>query len=262
MGRVFDGTCRLCGDTYTGTGISSHVKRCLADHADIAAIHHGLLVGLRADGPAGRYWMYVLVRPEVPLAELDEFLRDVWFEPGDTASGFSIEETQYLSRFDDANADAEDAPVESMNVDLGAVLRPRMEGTYTFEPREPTTVELTVFDPYPCPETLVEDGEIGAVTVVARNEIEDAECANCGEPAEHLCVHCLEEDDSGDIPDENGGDPDAGTGPEGEAAADDKETPPGEADDTTKVPGPLACDECLELHAGPFIPVENTPRTG
>lgn len=258
MGRTFDGSCRLCGDTYTGTGISSHVKRCLTDHADIAAVHHGLLVGLRADGPAGRYWMYVLVRPEARLAELDTFLREVWFETDATASGFSIEGTQYLSRLDDPDDETEDVPVESMDVDLGAVLRPRMEGTYTYDPREPTTVELTVFDPYPCPESLVDDGSIGAATLVARNDIEDAECSTCGAPADQLCANCLQEDES---PSDDEEEPAEAEDSE-EPSPDDSESDPDEADDEADEVGPLVCDDCLDRHAGPFVAIENTPRSG
>lgn len=257
MGRVFDGTCRLCGEVYTGTGISSHVKGCLPKHADIAAVHHGLLVGIRTDGPAGRFWMYVLVRPEASLSELDDFLRDLWFENDSTASGFTIEETQYLSRVPDEDPETDDVPVESMEVDLGAVMRPRMELSYTYDPRRPTSVELTVFDPYPCPESLVEGEETGAATLVARNDLDDAECSICGATADYICLRCLGSEETSDESKAEAEGNDGEDSSEGDDSGSE-ETSDDDVDDL----GPLVCEECADRHDGELVELENTPRAG
>lgn len=223
MGRVFDGSCRLCGETYTGTGISSHVKGCLTEHADIAAVHHGLLVGARADGAAGRFWLYAIVEPEATLADLDLYFRNRWFEDEpEVESAFVIEETHYLSAIPDELEEGRD--VEAMGVDVGAVLRPRMECTYLFDPRRPTEVELRVFDPYPHPEQLSADDSEETIATVARNDDPDWTCSTCDSTATHVCVTCADRDE-----------------PE---------------------LGPFACDDCTDLHDGPLEPLANTPRAG
>lgn len=227
MGRVFDGTCRLCDEVYTGTGISSHVKGCLAEHADIAAIHHGLLVGMRADGVAGRFWLYAIVRPEAPLSVLDDYLREQWFsEEPETASAFEIEETHYLDAIPDELDDSDD--LETMEVDIGAVLRPRMDLTYTFDPRHPTEVEITVFDPYPCPEQLIDADSEATVATVARNDAPERTCSTCDNLAARICALCAAKE---------------------------------AADHETEL-GPFACDDCAGRHEGPLEPLEDRPRAG
>ncbi len=226
MGRLFDGTCRLCGEAYKGQGMTSHVKGCLTEHANLGAVHHGLLVGMRADGVAGRFWMYVQVRPEAQLAALDAHLREAWFDD-DHASVFEIEGTRYVSTLDEAieGGDGEDEELlEPMSVPLGQVIRPRMEFRYLYDPAQPTQVELTVYDPYPMPEKLVEDDREAEIATVARNDLEAPECSTCDAPATHLCPAC--------------------------AQADETEL------------GPFVCEECRERHEGPLQPLRNSPRAG
>ncbi|GEM_PF-5590745 len=210
MGRLFDGTCHICGDSYDGRGISSHIKRCLADQANKGAVHHGLLVSMRADGRAARYWTYVLLRPEATLHEFDEFLRDHWMEADggeerNRPSVFEIERTHYMSdpalaeaaaaeaadeasdedKEDEEDDENEQDPIEfdDMEVDVGAVLRPRMEATYRYDPHQPTPVELKIHDPFPLPTSLVEDREDPMVVTLAENSMEGIECTRCGEAA-------------------------------------------------------------------------------
>ena len=207
MGRLFDGTCHICGDTYDGRGISSHIKRCLADQANKGAVHHGLLVSLRADGDAARYWTYVLLRPEAVLHQFDQYLRDHWMEVQNDAAGrpsvFEIEQTHYFSdpalaeaaemeaaEDDEDDGDDEDDqddedPIEytDMEADVGAVLRPRMEATYRYDPREPTSVEMKIHDPFPLPTSLVEDDDDPMVVTLAENTLDGIECSNCGASA-------------------------------------------------------------------------------
>jgi hypothetical protein len=213
MGRLFDGTCHICGDTYDGRGISSHIKRCLADQANKGAVHHGLLVSLRADGVAARYWTYVLLRPEAKLHEFDRFLRDHWMESdeGDELerpSVFEIERTHYMSdpklaeaaaaeaeeeaeqEEDDQEDEPQEDPIEfdDMEIDVGAVLRPRMEATYRYDPHQPTAVEMKIHDPFPLPTSLVDDDVDPMVVTLAENTLEGLECTNCGEPADWYAI--------------------------------------------------------------------------
>lgn len=228
MGRLFDGTCRLCEEEWKGQGMTSHVKRCLTEHANLAAVHHGLLVGIRADGIAGRYWMYVLVRPEAPLEALDAHLREAWFDADEARpSVFEIEGTRYLSTVDEvveAGDDPDEEPVEPMSVEMGAVIRPRMEFQYLYDPVQPTELEFTVYDPYPIPERLVGEDDEAQVVTVGRNDLGDVECDTCGGTATQICLAC--------------------------ADADEPEH------------GPLVCEECRETHEGALQPIENTPRAG
>lgn len=238
MGRLFDGTCRLCGDEYGGVGISSHIKRCLADHANEAAVHHGLLVGVRANGMAGRFWMYLLIRPEASLEDFDRALREIWFEAGDRPSVFDIEETQYLSSL---TGDDEEAPVESMAVDIGATIRPRMEFGYLYDPQQPTELEFTVYDPYPCPASLVSEDEDNSVVALARNDDPELQCSTCEEAATLICPFCATAD---------------------EHPPDDQEQ---DSEDESPELGPFVCPDCRSKHsdhAPRLCPLTNSPRAG
>jgi hypothetical protein len=222
MGGLFDGTCRLCGETYTGQGITSHLKRCLADHANQGALHHGLLVGVRADGFGGRYWFYMLVRPEASLFELDAHLRETWLESLGRPSAFEIEGIQYLNTLEAGEVE-DDSPVQSMDTDVGAVVRPRTEFDYLYDLQHPDRFELVVYDPYPCPSSLVDDPEEADVVTVARNESDEAECATCGGDAVYICPVCAE--------------------------ADVEE-------------GFYACETCRDEHDADLLPIVNSPRMG
>ncbi|MFB6375209.1 MAG: hypothetical protein ABEN55_19285 [Bradymonadaceae bacterium] len=255
MGRTFEGTCRICGESWTGQGITSHIKRCVSDHANLGAVHHGLLVGMRADGPAGRYWAYVLVRPEASLATLDAALRELWFADDGAPSVFDIEGTRYVSSIGETEVSTEseesgeaEAPeksdkaeeseaseeadesdempaIEPMSVDVGATIRPRMDFRYLYDPQDPTEVELTVYDPYPVPDSLLDAESEAEVVVAARNDLEGVSCSSCENDPSYVCLAC--------------------------AGTDEPEI------------GPFVCEACRDKHAeheGELIELVNTPH--
>lgn len=245
MARVFDGTCRLCEEEWKGQGITSHVKRCLAEHANLAAVHHGLLLGIRADGLGGRYWMYLMVRPEASLAKLDAFLRQTWIPDCDQASVFEIDESQYLSTV--SPDDSPEGDIQGLEIDIGAVLRPRMELSYLFDPMHPTELEITVYDPYPCPEALVpEDGDPDVV-LVARNDEPTIECSTCEQTATAVCPVCAAEPEAAE--------------PEPEELDEAEERDDEAAEEHL---GPFACDDCRDKHdhGVDLLPIVNSPRMG
>jgi hypothetical protein len=268
MGRLFGGHCRLCDEDWKGQGITSHVKRCLAEHANQAAIHHGLLVGARANGHAGRYWLYFLVRPEAPLTELDDYLRGVWFEQNGHPSVFNIEGTPYLST--QSAEEDDEAPVESMEVDVGGVLRPRMDFGYQYNPQCPTEVELTVYDPFPCPAALVDEGSEGYAVTIARSEMGELECSTCGEPAVYFCASCAEAAIEAEKAAEE-----AAKAAEADQEADEEQTdeedeeasflgdPVTEEAEASPGPsfvGPYACEDCKARHDAELDPVVDSPK--
>ncbi len=258
MSETLTGTCRLCEETF-GRGISSHIKSCITDYANQASLHHGLLVGVRASGLAGRFWMYLLVRPEASLSELDAFFRETWLDCCDHPSLFDIKETEYLSTIDPADED--DAPMASMEHEVGGVLHPRMEFRYEYDPEAPSELECRVFDPYPCPAKLLEDNEDALVVVLARNGTPERDCSICGEPATSICIACVEREEASD--DDAAEDEEAET----EASEDSADDGDREQEDTTEnepagPPGPWACDDCQSEHDGPIKPIVNSPRMG
>lgn len=163
------------------------------------------------------------MRPEAPLSALDAYLRERWFddEP-EVASAFAIEGTQYLSGVPEEFDEVED--LQTVDVDIGAVLRPRMAFSYTFDPHHPIEVEGKVFDPYPCPERLIDAESDSTVATVARNDTPEPSCSTCDARATQICALC--------------------------AAADEPEL------------GPFACEECAGRHEGPLDRLANRPRAG
>jgi hypothetical protein len=204
--------------------------------------------------------MYLIVRPEGSLQELDAFFRESWLECCDHPSAFDIEETQFLSTID-ADADA-DAPVAAMDRDIGSVLRPRMEFEYLYDPETPTELECRVFDPYPCPATLLEDDEDATIVVLARNGSPEPTCSRCDAEATSVCLACVARDpeDNSDAPGEEATEPE--TAEDEQSVETDSDDRSDDSESGNPAIGPWTCDSCRELHEGPFRAIVNSPRMG
>ncbi|MFB6264864.1 MAG: hypothetical protein ABEL76_14770 [Bradymonadaceae bacterium] len=293
MSDVFEGECRLCGEVY-GLGMTNHLQSCISTHADIAATSTGLYLSARADGPTGRFWLHLLISPETGLGDVDAFLRGVWFDD-DRLSQFEVGDVWHVSDPDalaDLRAaaaedgaesseatetdqggddesteaagendgdDGDEGPtLEAMDRPFGAVARPRMEFDYRYDPLEPTTVELKVYDPYPVPDDL-EASEVEGVFVLARNEEPAFDCASCGAPAEYL--HPLEDEATSESPDEDAEQPaDGESSPadEGEGEADGADD---EASAEIEPTEEYLCGDCAD-GSEDLRPLFNSPRSG
>jgi len=226
-----DGTCLLCGETYTKRGMTRHVRACLPDSRDVDGTPTTLL---RITGEhRSDYWLHALVENEATLSTLDSFLRDLWLECCGHMSSFTIDGVEYVKPYQDNQGSTFGAPRRSMDIAIGGALDAVEECSYVYDFGSSThlTVQVSQTDSWVVDDIVQRrerDGSVDdGILLVARNDAPERECANCGEQAAELCQSCLWE-----------------RGPEA-----------------------MFCESCARDHEREcerpsFLPVVNSPRSG
>ena len=177
------GTCHLCGKTFSKEEMAKHLEGCLGREMPRRgrakprreAVFHIFVEG--AELP--QYWMYLEAPASATLEDLDELLRDVWLECCGHLSVFTIEDESY------AVEEAAEAFEKTMDVPLGTVLQPGL--TFLHEYDFGTTTELALRVVSACERDIYAK----EVRVLARNEVPDIKCEECGKPATQVCYVCI-----------------------------------------------------------------------
>ncbi|MFO8058093.1 MAG: hypothetical protein R6V10_12420 [bacterium] len=184
--RELTGKCYLCGRSFKKSGMTRHLKSCLAARSDQGSaagdkgfrgerFMHISIQGWRDD----IYWMHVEISTEALLYDLDRFLRDIWLECCGHLSVFTILRTRYSV---DPLAELDE---EDMEVKMGEVLAPGMKFFHEYDFGTPTLLELKVIS-----ERVAPAGS-ESLRLLARNDPPDIECDVCGKPATQVCVACV-----------------------------------------------------------------------
>jgi hypothetical protein len=178
------GACVYCGREMTRGGLARHLTTCPARQEAIAAKGNNgqdeTLYHLQVqDAWGGEFWLHLEMRGAAALKDLDSYLRAIWLE----CCG-------HLSQF-------------SFGGWSGQEIAMRTKANRVFEPG----VELThIYDFGTSSETLVKVVAVRQgrplskhpIVLMARNEMPEAACMECGQPATHLCLECsIEYDASG-----------------------------------------------------------------
>jgi hypothetical protein len=173
------GKCAFCGEEVTRGGAPKHLRGCAARQAAAEAAARGGkvktegLLHLRLqDKYREEYWLDVEMRSSGTFAELDAYLRAIWLDCCGHPSRFSV-----------GGWKGEDIRMDSR---LGRVFEPgvTLVHTYDFGSSSYTFVRHA-------------SSRLGAplsehpVALLARNLPPAWECAECGKPAEFLCMHCV-----------------------------------------------------------------------
>jgi hypothetical protein len=188
------GTCELCRQDLTSGNAQAHLADCASAH-DVSGVPQ-LLVLFRATSPGmPAYWLDIEAKVDAKLQALDAFLRRVWLECCGHLSVFRIGGVDYFSRGYEFGFAREFRSVStpwsaerSMTVRLRDALPSSDEGfEYEYDFGSTTTLELRV--------TGERSGSPGrsAVRLLARNAPPKVPCAVCSEPANLVCVFCLQE---------------------------------------------------------------------
>ena len=216
------GKCELCGRSYRKSGMTTHLRSCLARHARAGGgANADRAVGVDTGAP-GRsihlivedtyrpeYWLHLAVPARATLNHLDAYLRNVWLECCLHLSAFRIGRDYYdYIIFDDDDDDGFFALLDEMqgirhadmNVAVATVAPPgtRFRHEYDFG----TTTELVlrsvaeIADPVTNANAGDGDGAAaapaagganrdspGAIRLLARNDAPAIICAFCGAPA-------------------------------------------------------------------------------
>ncbi len=205
MAERTKGKCKYCGKQYTGGYMGKHLQTCAARRKHLeagiaaAAKEQAGYYLIKVYGTYNKeYWMYLEADEDLTLADLDQFLRDIWVECCGHLSDFIIHGMRFPNMAFKDWGDDEDT--EMANVRLGDVLRPGLLMNYEYDFGTTSYLDL-----------LVEDYRQGApeeepLTILSRNIAPKILCDHCKEnPATMVnvmsypgdecffCDECMEE---------------------------------------------------------------------
>ena len=139
----------------------------------------------------GRYapdfWLHLEAKAKASLADLDDFLREVWLECCGHMSAFDIGGASFDSSgkggmvWGDEDSAARE---EAMAVPLGHVLRLGLKFRYQYDFGSTTELALRVIG------ELESNAGKEPVRLLARNNPPPFVCDECGMPAAHICTDC------------------------------------------------------------------------
>ena len=104
--RQFRGVCQLCGETFTKSGMSNHLRSCQerpsAGASGDSRTATRLLHLAIQDRYNRAYWLHLELPEFATLGMLDHYLRDIWLECCGHLSEFMIHDQPYVSFDEDA----------------------------------------------------------------------------------------------------------------------------------------------------------------
>ena len=178
-----EGQCRLCGKTFTKSGMARHVRAC-RKRVPITGRSDAVLLEIK-DRHVPGYWLFLEASPTATWADLDTFLRNIWLECCGHLSAFEYAGTTFAADPVGAREWA-DRP-RSMSGRLVGTVAP--DTWFRYEYDFGTTSELIgrALDLVPAARTAP------AIQVLARNQAPNHPCAQCGQPATQVCGLCYQE---------------------------------------------------------------------
>lgn len=204
MGIQTKGFCKYCGKEYTRGGMYRHMLTCGARKKALDAEagkkscgYFQLLLYGKYDGD---YWLLIEMRDTATLADMDQFIRDIWVECCGHLSAFHIHGQSYESCPD--MDDWFGPPAKSMNSKLKDVLSGGSVVGYSYDFGSTTELVIKVLGH--------RSGfqKQDKLTILSRNNPPEIVCCKCGKnPAQWIspegfydgdafrCEACLEEEE-------------------------------------------------------------------
>jgi hypothetical protein len=178
------GHCTYCKKELSKGGISKHIAACPSLKAAIAKVEQGngtaeTLFHLRVqDTYASDFWLDLEMRGSKSLNDLDSYLRGIWLECCGHMSQFMIG-----------------------NGWLGNQIGKQRKIEDVFQR---SNVLTHIYDMGTSSETLVKavSTRVGKpltnkpIVLLARNQMPEAQCQQCDQPATHFCEECVIEDET------------------------------------------------------------------
>ncbi len=207
------GPCRYCGKVMTGAGMAKHLAACPKRLEEIAAsagqpgtmqpLYH-LMV---RDRYSNAFWLHLEMNGSAKLKDMDRYLRAIWLE----CCG-------HMSKFTVNGWGSSDIPI-SWTAGRAFESHPEMIHLYDFGTTSETLIRVAGS----------REGKPltrHPILLMARNDLPEEPCMECGARATHYCDECvIEREETG-----------------------------------------LLCDACVEDHPcenyGEPIPLVNSPRLG
>lgn len=184
-GKQSKGKCEYCGKEMTKGGLVKHLKSCEQRQAAVAEADAGpgkaeTFYHLQVEDAYSRlFWLHLEMRGSAKLQDLDNYLRGIWLE----CCG-------HMSEFFVGGAWANEVSMSS-RVDQALGGGAQLTHIYDFGTSSETRIKAVE-------SRQGKDTKKHPIALMARNEMPEALCLECGEPAAFLCMECLyEEGESG-----------------------------------------------------------------
>ena len=182
-GKQSRGQCTFCGYETTKGSMGKHLAACPQRQAALAAAEGSKrkpepLVLLRVqDAYSSQFWLDLEARGTAKLADIDDYLRAIWLE----CCG-------HLSEFSTGGWGSQKIAKSRRIAD---VFRPDVQLTHIYDFGTPSETTIKAVGQ-----------RVGAplsarpLALLARNLMPEASCIECGQPASHLCIECMYEDET------------------------------------------------------------------
>lgn len=185
MKKSTEGVCRFCLQTFSGSAMGRHLSACRTKKERDAEEASGAkkverIFRIKVSA-YGEFWLHLEMKASSKLSDLDRFLRSIWLECCGHLSQFTIHGEAYVP----TDEDPEDIGAESMEVQLGSVLRVKDKFEYAYDFGSTTHLKGQIVSEREG--TLKEK-----VRILARNRIPEVACTHCGKPATRYCTDCEE----------------------------------------------------------------------
>lgn len=180
------GKCSYCEGTFIKGRMSKHLEACdkrmeAAEEvpgAGRGSVRAATLYHIQVEGThTPMYWMHIEIPSDLNLADLDQFLRDIWLECCGHMSAFDIAGEVYYSSIVESGD-------KGMNYRLDRVIKPGTQFEHEYDFGTTTYLTLKVIGER---EAQVR-GQV--VQVMARNDPPPWACEVCGKPATDVCAEC------------------------------------------------------------------------
>ncbi len=165
-----EGVCILCGDVLSAEDMKAHISVCIQNESD-ADGEENLLLRI-SDVDDADYWMYAFLKKDASLAQLDNFLRDVWVDCCGHMSVFTVGGEEYYS------SNAREMGGHSMNARVFKGMACGTEMLYEYDFGTPTRLKIELVDEYKAKKRQRKALQL------ARNIQPKYTCVSCGRRAE------------------------------------------------------------------------------
>lgn len=166
--------CIACGKMYTERGLSRHLKSCkkLKEKYKKGSEQTYYKINIYNNLGYG-YSLYIDIKANATLGDLDKFLRDIWLESYDHCSEFEFKDRRYPmyeSIYSESGIDKK----------LGKVLEVKDKFKYEYDFGTPTVLHCKVID------AVKGADRENIIEILARNEEHVYKCEECDKEATHV----------------------------------------------------------------------------
>jgi hypothetical protein len=180
------GTCAYCGEVITKRSINKHLDNCPKRQEALQSAAAGnrpleTLWHLRVQAAYAKdFWLDLEMNGSAPLEKLDSYLRAIWLECCGHLSQFTIGGWQ--------------GDEIAMSRKANTIFEPGLVLRHLYDFGTTSETDIKVVDAYQGKPTTKHP-----IALLARNNMPEAVCQECGQPANWLCIECLEEDSTGQL---------------------------------------------------------------